>query len=351
MEKFLSNKKILFISTKYFGYDKEIRNSIKQTGAYITFYYDDPFDYLKFINARIVQHKLSAKAKQYAYDKLQFFILRRTRKNKFDFIFFLKGSLLTVPFLTALRAQHPEAIFIQYQWDSIRNYNYQSFLPFFELSFSFDITDAQSNSSIQYLPMFARDEFYELKNKRQTTKQVYDVLFVGSNHSNRLLSMRKLQEQLYLQGYKVKSFVYLPFLVGLNGVFITRQLKKDELMFGAVTKNKLKRLLLATRYVLDLPSPGQTGVTPRALEALASGCSLITTNVFIKEEPFYKEASIKIIDPDTSLTNSIAAMLKQPYAIEAQVNVEAYALSNWIKNIFQRALCLHEKAPAASINH
>ena len=55
MTKFLNDKRILFISTKYYGYQKEILNGLREAGATVEFYYDDPFDYLSFINSRVLQ--------------------------------------------------------------------------------------------------------------------------------------------------------------------------------------------------------------------------------------------------------------------------------------------------------
>ena len=336
MTKFLNDKRILFISTKYYGYQKEILNGLREAGATVEFYYDDPFDYLSFINSRVLQQKLGKGIKIRAYNKFRSYILQKTSEKQYDFVFVLKGSLITIPFLKSLQAKHPGTIFIQYQWDSINNFHYEHYLPYFDLSFSFDPSDAARIDSIQYLPMFARNEFFGLNKERLKTNQDFDVLFVGTSHSNRLLTIRKLKDILRQHNLKFKFYVYLPFFMGLKGVFLTRRLKRDELMFKTVGKKQLKQLLLRSRYVLDLPSLEQSGITPRALEALAAGCSLITTNESIRDAPFFDEKYITIINPDC--LSSLPLILSNRPDTQIQLNLDQYSLNNWLKVIFQTAM-------------
>ena len=186
--------------------------------------------------------------------------------------------------------------------------------------------------------MFARDDFFGLNKERLKVKQDFDVSFVGTSHSNRMITIRKLRDILRQHNLKFKFYVYVPFFMGLKGVFLTRRLKRDELMFNTLSKKELKNLLLRSRYVLDLPSPEQSGITPRVLEALASGCSIITTNQSIRDAPFFDDKYISIVNSDR--LSSIPSILENRPDTEIQLNLEQYSLSNWLKIIFQTAMNL-----------
>ncbi len=171
-------------------------------------------------------------------------------------------------------------------------------MPFFHLSFSFDPVDSMQEGSLKYLPLFALDEFFEIRKQKQLTDQNIDLFFLGANHSSRLVTLRSLKKICRSFGINCKFYVYLPFLMGLKGVLITGKLKPEEMMFKIISKNRLKKFLTKSSYVLDLPSPLQAGLTIRVFEALASGCKLITTNRHIRMEPFFDENYISVVDKE-----------------------------------------------------
>ncbi len=79
MERFLSGKKILFISTKYFGYQDEMLKTLIKHGGEVEFYHDDPFDQF---NIRILEHKVGKTIKEAAYNKFRAYVLKKTRGKK-----------------------------------------------------------------------------------------------------------------------------------------------------------------------------------------------------------------------------------------------------------------------------
>jgi hypothetical protein len=110
-------------------------------------------------------------------------------------------------------------------------------------------------------------------------------------------------------------------------------MKADELMLKTLSRKKYKSLLLKSRYVLDLPTPKQSGVSLRTYEALASGCALITTSKSIAQEPFFDDKSIFIVDAN-HLEESIPVLLKQEYTNPQALPFDEYSLSAWVNKIF-----------------
>jgi hypothetical protein len=333
MTKFLTNKKILFITTTYFGYEREIIKSMKDYGAKLQVYYDDPIDYAKtsYIKSWMSRQTLSKINNFY-----RSFILRKTAGLKFDYIIILKGAIMTDAFMESLHTGHPEALFVQYQWDSLHNYNYERFIRHFDVNLTFDPADASRVPSLQYLPTFALDEFFEASRKGKKSRRDIDISFVGSNHSNRLKTLRSLRQRLDKHKLTCKFYVYLPLLVSLKSVLISRKMKPEEFMWGPLSRKGYKALLSRSRFVLDLPSPTQTGTPLRTYEALASGCRVITTNKNIAQEPFFNARYVHIIDPDT-LKDSIPNLLKQDTVSEEFLSFEEYSLSSWTKKFFSLA--------------
>lgn len=330
MTPFLANKKILFITTQFYGYEKAIIQGLRDHGAEVKVFFDDPVSYtrLKFLKSSISRDMRTKVNRFY-----RGYLINKTIHLHFDYIFVLKGSIMSEPFLETLHRQHPGALFISYQWDSLTNFPYERFVRFFDVTFTFDPADAERVPALTYLPTFALDEFFELATRRHKVKQSIDVSFVGSNHSNRLQMLRGLRLKLKKHKLTHRFYVYLPLIVGLKSVLLTRRMKPNEFTMGPLSRKKYKSTLLRSRFVLDLPSPKQSGVSLRTYEALASGCGLITTSKEIAQERFYNDQHIFIVDPE-NLKEKVPALLKQDYVSTQLLDFNEYSLSSWIRKVF-----------------
>ena len=331
MSEFLTGKKILFITTQFYGYEQAVIKCLREHGADLKVYYDDPVSYTRI---KFLKNAISRGTRTKVNRFYRAYILRKTGNLTFDYIFFLKGSIMSEPFLKKLRSDHPNALLIQYQWDSLSNFNNAHLIPCFDISYTFDRADAERVPSLTYMPTFALDDFFELHNKRKKAKQDIDISFVGSNHSDRLKLLRGLRAKLKKLSLSYRFYVYLPVMVGIKSVLITKKVKREEFTMGPLSRRKYKDILARSRFVLDLPSPKQTGVSLRTYEALASGCGLITTSKTIAQEPFFSDKHIFIVEPD-SLKESIPSLLQQDYSHEQLLSFEEYSLSSWVKKVFK----------------
>lgn len=326
MARLLENKKILFITTQFYGYEKKIIRAIREQGADLKVYFDDPVSYTRL---KFLKNWISPKTRSKVNRFYRGHIIKKTAQLHFDYIFILKGSIMSEPFINTLRRQHPSALLIQYQWDSLTNFNYERFVGLFDINFTFDHADAARVPALTYLPTFALDEFFELAKKRKAVTQDIDISFVGSNHSDRLKILRDLRSKLDKHNLKHKFYVYLPFIVSFKSAFITRRMKPSEIMWKSLSRNKYKNLLLRSRYVLDLPSPKQSGVSLRTYEALASGCTFITTSKTVD----FNHKNIVVVDQET-LNKSIPEILQQPQSDHATLSFEEYSLTAWVRKVF-----------------
>ena len=122
-------------------------------------------------------------------------------------------------------------------------------------------------------------------------------------------------------------------MVSLKTVFITRKMKANEIMLKPLSRGSYKSILLKSRYVLDLPSPKQSGVSLRTYETLASGCTLITTSTTIAREQFYNDKQIIVVDA-ANLEQTVPNLLKAEPAKGENLSFEEYSLSSWVKKLF-----------------
>lgn len=330
----LNNKKILLITTKYFGYYHDMEKVLREKGATVTTFIDDP--YQKY-NAEYLSLRFGRKFKPLVHRKYEGSILGKIKGQDFDYIFFVRGSaLLSHSFLTALKAAYPKVPFLLYEWDSINNFNYLPFTPYFDSVLTFDYKDSKDHN-FHYLPLFALMHFFDAKNKPMAARNI-DFTILGYGRKHRLITGNAIVKQCEAQNRTYVFKLYEPMIWFLVSNLLAEKLgfvKKvlrwpkhfKGVTFFSIGKNKWKEILADTKIVVDMPHPAQTGLTIRTFESLASGCHLWTTNVNIKNEAFYNPENITIFDAENFVLPGVPADNKQSF--------DGFSLSSWIDNIFK----------------
>ncbi|PSK94460.1 hypothetical protein [Taibaiella chishuiensis] len=330
----LNNKKILFVTTKYFEYYKDMETVLRDKGASVTTFIDDP--YQKY-NAEFLSLRAGRKLKPWVIRKYEQGILKKIKGQDFDYIFFVRGSaLLSHSFLSALKALYPQTPFLLYEWDSINNFNYLPFTHYFDSVLTFDYKDS-TDHRFHYLPLFALMHFFETKDKPMSERKI-DFTILGYGRKHRLITGTEIVRQCEAQQRSYLFKLYEPWVWFFVSNFLAEKLsfvKKvmrwsnnfKGITFVSIPKNKWKEILADTRIVVDLPHPAQTGLTIRTFEALASGCHLWTTNVNIKNESFYNPENITIFDAEQFVLPPVPEDNKQSFS--------GFSLSSWIDNIFK----------------
>lgn len=318
---FLRGKKILFIGPIFYNYHNEIVSKLENMGADINFYAEKPI--YKFF----IMNYLFVFFKKHFVNKYLNKILKDIQSS-YHYVFIIRGELMTKEFLNALKYRNPNAKFIMYQWDSIKNNSYDNLLKYFDKILTFDMIDAKK-LNIEYLPLFYVDNYKNLKLKE---KRKYDIVFFGSYHGDRLSIIKQLDIESLKLELKVKFHLYIPKTILFKRI-LTKQIKLNELKYlstSTVSEKEILKYYADTKTVLDIENKNQNGLTIRTFEVLGSGLKLITTNKNILNDRIHNKKDIYVLDRnklqlDSNFFNTMSIKNN---------NYINYSLNNWIKNVF-----------------
>lgn len=311
----LLGKKILFVSSNYFGYYKHIISALQVQGASVDWYSDiDTRIYYRVLSS--FKNSISAANEGY-YDKIK---LRLS--NYYDIILIIKGDVVPFDFLDFLKDRFKNAQFILYLWDDVEvSSTTKNKFHYFDRILSYNILDCQKYNLI------LRPVFYAPVSGISKTKTV-DVSIIGSYNSIRGNFIKRFRE--LNSNIELYSHYYINPLT-----FITNKLKWstiNEFKFYKLPYNKMMELVACSKACLDVPHSGQQGLTTRSVEALPFDTKIITTNPNIKLYDYYSPINHYIVD----LNNPVVEVewLEEPfYKIDEDI-IKKYTIESWICDVF-----------------
>jgi len=323
-----TKKSILLGCPPFRGYDLAIFKKLIEMGYEVTFFNDIPkakwFRVLKDYPS--IRKKLNFLLKHYEkYNERK--ILKRIKAKRFHFILIIKGSYLSNAFFENLKDLNPDAKFIMYQWDSLKNYgkatekNFMDNSPYFDKIYTFDRKDANTIVGLDYMPSFFINEYANPESEKQKSYD-FDLFFIGGNHRNRFGILEKLYENTKDFGLK---FCFLLLGGKENENF---KIKGLQYIKTPLSHKEIIEYLKKSNVVIDIHSPKQDGLTTRCFEALALGKKLATTNALIAREPFYNPDNIHIIDLENP-TIPLEFIKKEVEPLDMSV----YSLESFLKNL------------------
>lgn len=323
----LENKKVLLVAPQFFGYEEEIRSEIERRGARVDFLLDRPFT-SPFLKA------ITRWRRQWVMGSADHYYLKNTNLDAdYDYVFVINGQTLSSGVLELWRTKFAQATFILYMWDSFGNRkDVISNLRFFDHAFTFDRSDA-SSYGINFRPLFFSEGFETLSN----TLPQWDISFIGTAHTDRYAIVSKVGAEL---GEEVRAYWYLflqaPWVYWLYRVIKPgfRSAKWKDFSFSPLSKSDVQRVFFASRAVLDIEHPQQTGLTMRTLETLGARKKLITTNANIRDYDFYSSHNICVIDRHDPAI--LPSFLQTPYVDVDPVIYQRYRLEGWLDEILGR---------------
>ena len=327
-------KKILLIMPNFFDYPQTISEELENMGYDVDFFDDRPSTrgIVKAI-VRVNKNLINSYIKKYFNE-----IMKIVKQKKYDVVFLISGQSLSFSekMIAELKTSQPQAKFVLYQWDSLKNFPYiLKMHKFFDRKFSFDREDCKANPGLQFLPLFYSRKYEEL-GKIKKEKYKYDFSFVGTAHPKKYKFISMMSEQL--RDVYPNQFIY--FFFPSKIVFYYRKLKnpelkyaeKSEFHFVPIKGKKMDDLIAQSRCILDSPQEGQLGLTIRVLEALGANKKLITTNEDIVNYDFYKPENIYVYDGKFDFES---VFFKSEY-VQSDENVyKKYSLENWLKKILE----------------
>ena len=327
---FLQGKRILFFSAHLFGYQNDIRLAMESVGAIVDYYDERPANNFLVKGVIRINRNLLAGYINHYYNK----IIKETLQKEYDYVFFIKGESISASNVRRLKQFHPEANFIIYHWDSIaNNSNAQNLLPYFDRVFSFDKIDCE-RLGLHFLPLFYTPDYANIPYYDKEIK--YDMLFVGTTHSDRYKLVKRIEEQIIKMGGLCLTWFYFPskilyYKMKIQNSYL-RQIPVHTFHFKPMSKELLLQLYAGSRINIDVQHPKQTGLTMRCIETLGAKRKLITTNYYITEYDFYNPDNILVVD--RNLPYVPEKFLNEPYRDTPKEIYESYSIKNWLSSIF-----------------
>jgi hypothetical protein len=327
---FLKGKRILFFSSKLFGIPENIAETLKKFGAIVDFYDERPSNtFIVKAMIRINRNFIASYVNKYHNQ-----IINKTKDQHYDFIFFIKGESFSEHNLKKLFSLHSESKTIIYHWDSIaNNRNLLNLLPYFDFAYSFDKYDCK-RLNMTFLPLFYFDEYKSVASSKVEKK--YDLLFVGTVHSDRYKLITSIVSQINALGGKCYTYFFFQSRIMFYKAKLQckemRNLSINDIQLTPMSKSQLFDLYRQSRIVVDIQHPKQTGLTLRCMEAVGAKKKLITTNVDIMNYDFYNSDNILVVDRHSPIVNK--EFLNLEYKELPESIYEKYSISSWVKVIF-----------------
>ena len=329
----LYNRKVLFFCPDFRKYDEAIANKLRALGAEVIHFGTDPkgliYETMMSSNqARNKFRRLLDKCRAKYFQN----IWETIEGETFNFVFVIKGDTFPDWFLTKLKEANINAKFILYQWDSLKAYFYRSksyftnYKDIYDKIYSFDPCDCNNIKGIKYRPLFYLDIYANLK-EEYSGKLDYDLYFTGSGQKDRVTILSQIADNspdLRI----IFNFHILFFSKYVKNIIIPKSGFKFYL--GNISHHKIIEGMIRSKAVIDIPSSYQSGLTIRTFEVLSLGRKLITTNQNIRNEPFFSEKNILIIDKNTPEISR--KFLEEPFV---SIDMTNYSLESFLLEMLQ----------------
>lgn len=317
--------RILFIAEPYMNLHLPIIDEMRRQGHEVVFLEDEKLDF----DWRLPW--ISWKQKPYLLMKSKVFRLwpnywrKRIQQNQhlfdkpFDILFAVNGRSLHKTFFEYLKHHSPAIKSFLYLWDNSKFYNYFRNSTYFDRIATYDYLDSKE-FGVELLP------FYWTPNSSTTNspshQDSYLLSIVGSNHSGRLTLCNKIYDTLIKTGLRSEDLCFR--------ILDTTKPASEIVMNSSLSVSETMEIINHSTCILDTDRPSQSGTTPRLIWSLAKGKKIITTNIYIKNFPFYDPKQILIINrenpviPISFITEPLPADYETPDIVNLRID-------NWVR--------------------
>lgn len=329
--------RILFIGPRTFDYETEIKSELERAGCQVDWYDDRPAS-APLVKALIrFRPELISSMSDAYFDR----IISESRERQYDVVFVIKGEAISIERLQVLRQYQPDARFLYYTWDSLKNFKNGALkLSYFDKAYSFDRFDSIANPKVKHLPLFYLDVYEDLSlsTHQNDIMREIDLLFLGSIHSDRHSVVRRILDASIQTSPAVN--LYTHFYYQSQWVFALRKLADPnfrsipwrDVQWQSLDKQKTLALFARSKILLDIHHPRQTGLTMRTIECLGAKKKIITTNNDVINYEFYRPENILVVDRFTPKVDK--KFLEEPYQDLPNKIYSRYSLRSWLSEIF-----------------
>ncbi|MBD5446779.1 MAG: hypothetical protein HDR32_03335 [Treponema sp.] len=324
----MTGKRVLLFAPKFFGYEKEIANKIKEFGAAVDLYDEraNPTTIDKILIRLHIFFPVKSKIKKYYNSVI-------VSGKSYDYVIFVNPETVDVSLLNKVKKKFNSAKFILYMWDSLENKPFaKDIIPLFDRKLSFNKSDCEQNGLV-FRPLFFIDT-YDSKNIEISHEIKYDVSFMGTIHSDRYFVLKKIKTWVENAGLKSYFFMYFPSKILYFKYRISnlrKHIDKNDFSYSPKKSSEIKDILLSSNVVVDIQHPKQIGLTMRTVEMLGLGKKLITTNADIRNYDFYNPRNILVIDRDNPVIDE--DFIRTPYEEIDEDIRKRYSLEGFVGEI------------------
>lgn len=323
----VSGKKILLLYARFFGYDVIVKNKLEALGAEV-----DLYDARANINT--LEKAIKKVDARFYYKKQRKFhksIIEKTKDKQYDFIF--SNENISKETLLDYKRVFPNATLVLYLDDSVANMKgVNDNFKYYDRVLTFDRKDAQ-DFGVLFRPLFFCDTFREVKEKN--IKEINDICFIGTCHSDRLSIIDKIMTsypklKYYLYCYLQSWFMYYYYR------FCDPEYKTKEKSFFAYNQMPMSIVvekMAEAKAILDIQHPKQTGLTMRTIETLGLGKKIITTNQDIMNYDYYDPNNVLVIDRSNPVIEE--SFINTSYKPIDACLYHKYSIEGWIEEIFE----------------
>lgn len=329
----MSQKRVLFIGPKFFGYQDAIKLELECLG-YIVDWYDERPASAPLIKALIrFWPKLVAPISDAYFDK----ILAQTKKNIYDLVLVIKGEAFSAEKIRRFKEINTNSNFVYYTWDSLKNFkNGIEKIKLFDKAYSFDRLDAESIDSVVHLPLFYIPAYESMGNVIRSKLDI-DLLFLGSIHSDRYPVMMRISRAARVALSHIS--IHTHFFYQSRWVFLVKKLIDTnfrhipwgDIEWSSLNEKDTLSLVSRSKVIVDIHHPGQTGLTMRTIECIGAKKKMITTNAEVVNYDFYNKNNILIVDRENPVVDE--NFFKEGYIPLEDAIYKKYSLKTWIREI------------------
>ncbi len=329
----LAGKNILFITPKFFNYEIEIKKKLEELGAFVFYFDEKPSN--SFITKSLIRlgkKKIEFYLNAYFQNIINFF-----SDKQLDYIFIIKGETITSHFLKSIKNKFPQTPIILYLWDSIKNYPHiAENVKFFTKISTFDLNDVEQFTDFKFRPLFYLDIF---KTTQNNIVKKYDILFIGTAHSDRIRFMKKIESECKTNNLKFHKVLYIqnPILYIFRKIFDSqfKNIKRTEVSFKPLSISEVKDFFNKSKSVIDVQHPKQSGLTMRTFETMGAKTKILTTNKNISKYDFYKPENVLIIDRENPSLNINKHFFDSEFQKLPDDVTKKYSIDGWLNDIFE----------------
>lgn len=325
----ISDKKILFFSPAFFGYEDKIVKKMEEMGATV-----DMYDVRSVTSAK-ERALLKVSPKIFAKKSLEYYenIINLNKGKNYDYILIVKCDMTSESILKRFRVEYPNAKMCLYLWDSIENIpGVEGKFKYFDTLHSFDMEDCKKHAKLNFRPLFYADEFCK---GITCNNYCYDVSFLGTIHSDRYAVIKQVKNIAAEKGMKSYWFCYLQskfiyyFYKATKKEFADTSI--DDFNFEKKGSEEIASIVDESKIILDIQHPKQTGLTMRTIEMIGMNKKLITTNASVKNYDFYNPNNISVIDRNNVIIDE--KFLNSEYEPLPDDLYQKYSLQNWVLEV------------------